>query len=135
MGDSMVSFGNLSMLVPKPSWTGWLIFIESPKKGDSMKMLCVAHNPFEECWFLGNSMKTKIPQHKLHSDRIAQKWAILCCGTKGLRVVNFKSDEKSDRSIDIFQPIRMLHFEEISTKLTRPTYEKSGKKSDGLVMY
>jgi hypothetical protein len=29
-------------------------------------------------------MKTKIPQHKLHSDRITQKWVILCCGTKGL---------------------------------------------------
>jgi hypothetical protein len=34
---------------------------------------------------LGNSMKTKIPQHKRHSDRIAQKWVILCTGTKGLR--------------------------------------------------
>jgi hypothetical protein len=43
-------------------------------------------------------MKTEIPQHKLHGDRIAQKWVILCCGTKGLRVVNFDSDEKSDRN-------------------------------------
>jgi hypothetical protein len=51
------------------------------------------------------------------------------------RVVNFKSDEKSDRSIDIFQPIRILHFEEFSTKLTRPTYEKSDEKSDGFVTY
>jgi hypothetical protein len=33
MGDSMVSFGNLSMLAPKPSWTGWLDFIESLKNG------------------------------------------------------------------------------------------------------
>jgi hypothetical protein len=42
--------------------------------GDSMKM---AHNPFKEF--------SKIPQHKLHGDRITQKWVILCCGTKGLR--------------------------------------------------
>jgi hypothetical protein len=35
--------------------------------------------------YLGDSMKTEIPQHKLHGDRIAQKWAILLCsGTKGI---------------------------------------------------
>jgi hypothetical protein len=52
-----------------------------------------------------------------------------------VRVVNFKSDEKSDRSIDIFQPIRMLHFDEFSTKLKRPTHEKSDEKSVGSVTY
>jgi hypothetical protein len=35
--------------------------------------------------YLGDSMKTEIPQHKLLGDRIAQKWAILLCpGTKGI---------------------------------------------------
>jgi hypothetical protein len=55
MGDSMTcknfAFGDLSMLAPKPSRTGWLVFIESPKMGDSMKMLSVAHSPLEEFWF------------------------------------------------------------------------------------
>jgi hypothetical protein len=37
--------------------------------------------------------------------------------------------------LTFFQPIRMLHFEEFSTKLTRPTYEKSDEKSDGSVMH
>jgi hypothetical protein len=55
------------------------------------------------------------------------------CKTHPKLVVNFKSDEKSDRSIDIFQPIRMLHFEEFSTKLTHPTYEKSDGKSKNLM--
>jgi hypothetical protein len=47
--------------------------------GDSIKILPMAHNQLEEflfsenCPVLGNSMKTKIPQHKLHGDRIAQK--------------------------------------------------------------
>jgi hypothetical protein len=46
MGDSMVSFGNLLMLAPKPSRMGWLV-----KMGNSMKMLPMAYNPFKEFWF------------------------------------------------------------------------------------
>jgi hypothetical protein len=53
-----------------------------------------------------------------------------------IRVVNFKSDEKSDRSIDFFSTNQnLLHCEEFSTKLTRPTHEKSDEKSVGSVTY
>jgi hypothetical protein len=64
-------------------------------------------------------------------------WLLLTfsCHDTPLGVVNFKSDEKSDHSIDIFQPIRMLHFEEIFHKIDTPTYEKSDKKSDWSVTY
>jgi hypothetical protein len=33
MGDSMVAFGNLSILARKLSQMGWHIFIELPKNG------------------------------------------------------------------------------------------------------
>jgi hypothetical protein len=51
-------------------------------------------------------MKTKIPQHKLHSDRIAQKWAILCCGTKGIKSINFLHKSKKNKD---FQAILLLN--------------------------
>jgi hypothetical protein len=31
--------------------------------------------------------RTKIPQNKLHGDRITQKWVILFSGTKGLSTI------------------------------------------------
>jgi hypothetical protein len=50
------------------------------------------------------------------------------CHDTPLGVVNFKSDEKSDRWIDIFQPIRMLHFEEIFHKIDTPRLWKIWQK-------
>jgi hypothetical protein len=52
-----------------------------------------------------------------------------------LRVVNFKSDEKSDRSIDIFSTNQNAPFWRIFHKIDMPPYEKSDKKSDRSVMY
>jgi hypothetical protein len=51
------------------------------------------------------------------------------CHDTPLGVVNFKSDEKSDRWIDIFQPIRMLHFEEIFHKIDTPRLWKNLTKN------